>query len=257
MARVAFRAGDVVREASLGAGAGGLTLTVTTGAAEATTRTVGLSLAVPGGAKLVTSSPGGALERPAEKGYTPTFWPAVGWASVGGVAILLRQSTGVRMSTPGELELMAARNAQSEKCDLLGGMGTDSGTHRIEYRIERAAGPAAAEAAAQAFNRPIDLEAVGLVQDAAPQLAAQQSLLGIEGAGIVSALKPADRGDGLIVRVLLLPGPVTLRLPPALAGRQAVVVDSAERDLRVLGPAGSTLVLDRAHYGTLPTLRLR
>ena len=61
--------------------------------------------------------------------------PAVEWVEVAGWAVLLRQSTGVRMSTPGDVELMAARDARAEKCDAEGGSGSDAGKHRFEWRI--------------------------------------------------------------------------------------------------------------------------
>jgi len=92
--RVVFHSAAADREVSLAAGASGLSFAITTGAAEATTRTVSFDLAVPSGAALTTDEPAGWAVRPAEYLYTPTFWSAVGWAQVGGVAILLRQSTG-------------------------------------------------------------------------------------------------------------------------------------------------------------------
>ncbi len=256
-ARVVFHSATADREAALGAGATGLSFAITTGAAEATTRTVSLSLAVPAGATLTTSEPAGSAVRPAELLYTPTFWPAVGWAQVGGVAILLRQSTGLRMSTPGELELMAARDARGEQCDIEGGVGSDPGTHRIEWRIEPAATAAQAEQAAQAWNRPLDLEVVPTAQAATLDLPREQSLLAVSGAGVVSALKPADRGQGVILRALLMPGPVTVTLPPALVGKQITRVDVAERDGAALGVAGQTIVFDQATYGSIAAVRLQ
>ena len=250
-ARVVFHGADADREASLGAGATGLTFTVVTGAAQSTTRTVSLSLAVPAGAALTTSEPAGSAVRPAERLYTPTFWPAVGWAQVGGVAVLLRQSTGVRMSTPGALELMAVRDARTEMCDVEGGTGSDTGTHRIEWRLEPASSAAEAEQLSQAYNRPLDLEVVPLDQASTLDLPRQASLLGVSGAGIVSALKPADRGGGVILRVLLLPGPVTVTLPPSLQGKAMTLVDVAERDGKALGTSGPTIVFDPASYGAL------
>jgi hypothetical protein len=255
-ARVVFHGAGFDREASLGAGATGLSLAVVTGAAMNTTRTVSFSLAVPKGALLTTSEPAGSEVRPAEHVYTPTFWPAVGWAQVGSVAILLRQSTGVRMSTPGALELMVARDARAEQCDVEGGTGTDTGTHRIEWRIEPAASAAQAEQAAQAYNRPLDLEVVPLDQGSTLDLPRQVSLLGVSGEGIVSALKPADRGSGVILRALLLPGPVTVTLPASLVGKTVTRVDVAERDGMSLGAAGKTIVFDQATYGAIASVRL-
>ena len=257
MARVAFHSASYVREASLGAGATGLSFAITTGAAQGTTRTVALSLSATAGDPLKTSVAGGFSERVPERLYTPTFWPVTEWASVGGWAILTRQATGVRMSTPGEIELMAVRDARSEQCDVEGGVGSDTGKHRIEWRIERAANVASSARAAQAFNRPITLSVVGVEQAATLDLEQEASLLQAEGEGVVTALKPATRGGGVIIRAVLTPGPLTLHLPPALAKRTLTIVDAVERDKTTLGPAGATVVLDAAVYGSIATLRLQ
>ena len=255
-ARVVFHGATADREAALGAGATGLSFAITTGAAEGTTRTVSFALAARADALLTTSEPAGFEQHPWEKVYTPTFWPAVGWAQVGPVAILLRQSTGVRMSTPGAIELMAARDARSEQCDVEGGTGSDTGIHRIEWRLEPAASVIAAEQASQAWNRPIDLEVVPLDQATTPDLPRAEALLGVSGEGVVSALKPADRGDGVILRALLLPGPVTVTLPPSLVGKQVTRVDVAERDGASLGVAGATITFEKATFGAVASVRL-
>ncbi len=251
--RVAFHTGAVTREASLGAGDTGLDIAVTTNAAEGTTRTVGFSLAVPPDAKLQTSLAGGYAERPLEALYSPTFWPAVAWVRAGDWAIALRQSTGVRMSTPGELELMAARDARGEKCEVEGGTGSDPDLHRIEWRIEHAPSPADAARAAQAFDRPLTLAMVDASQAQTTDLPEERSLLQVDGDGIVTALKPAERGSGLIVRAVLLPGPVVVR---GLAGKKVTAVDLAERDLRSMGTAGDGLVLDAGELGSIASVRV-
>jgi hypothetical protein len=256
-ARVAFSGPTFTVEVSLGAGASGLDVAVVTGAAQGTTRTVSLALAVAPGAPLRTSSPAGWQERPAQRVYDPTFYPAVAWTQVDRWAVLLRQSTGARMSEPGRLELMAARDARSEHCDVMGGTGSDPGPHRIEWRIERAASVAEAERAAQAFDRPLALELVGTQQAATTDLARQSSLVSVDGDGVVSALSPAERGDGAVLRVLLLPGPAQVHLSPAFVGKQLGVVDLGERDGKALGVATDTLALDPATYGSVAAFRLR
>jgi hypothetical protein len=255
--RVAFKSASSTREASLGASATGLSVAVVTGAAEATTRTVGFSFIGAADAQLRTSSPAGFVARPLERVYSPTFWPAVAWAEYSGTAILLRQSTGAMMSVPGIIELMAARDARSEKCDVLGGSGSDTGIHRIEWRIERVASPARAELMAQAFDRPIDLEVLTTAQGATTDLPAELSLVGVTGDGIVSALKPATRGGGIILRALPMPGPVHVRLGPTLIGKSITVVDLAERDGKSLGAAPQVLDFDAATFGPIASVRLR
>jgi hypothetical protein len=185
--------------------------------------------------------------------YAPTFWPAVGWAQTGEWAVLLRQSTGVRMDTPGALELIAARDARQEGCDVLGGTGSDPGTHRIEWRIVHVADATAAELAAQVFDRPLAIVAVPTAP-AGSTLAAGGSLLTIDGGGIVSTIKPAERGAGVIVRVQLLVGAATVHLSSLLPHGTITSADLAERDLDGL-PAAADVALDPAG-GSLRTLRL-
>jgi hypothetical protein len=254
--RVAFVGANQTREAALDATSAGLDLAITTGAAQGTTRAVDFGLAAPSGATLATSVPGGSAARAGSRMYTPTYWAAVGWAQVGGWAILLRQSTGVRMDTPGAVELMAARDARQESCDILGGTGSDPGTHRIEWRVVPAAAPADAERAAQAFDRPVAPIEVGTTQAATTDLAASGSLVSIDGPGIVSAFKPAERGGGVILRVVAS-GKVTVHLPASLAGKQITAVDLAERDLHAIGTATDTLVLDPATAGSIASVRIR
>lgn len=107
-----------------------------------------------------------------------------------------------------------------------------------------------------AWNRPaipFAVKAPGKL----PELPGESSLAGLGGDGVLSALKPADRGEGVILRALLMPGPVTVHLSPLLAGRHAYRVDVAERDLEDLGMVTDTLVLDRGRFGSIASVRLR
>ncbi len=216
-ARVAFVSATAVREARLDAGEAGLQLALTTSAQQMTTRTATFRFAAGASPPLRTSLAGGFAERPAERVYTPTFWPVVEWLSVGNWAVLVRQSTGARLSDSGEVELMAVRDARSEQCDIEGGTGTDTDTHRLEWYVTSAANPATAAAAAQGFNRAVVVRRIAGSASATADLAVEDSLLSVEGPGLVTAIKPAERGDGVIVRALLQPGPITLHLSPALA----------------------------------------
>jgi hypothetical protein len=254
--RVRFTSASSTREVALYAGASALDVAIDTGAAELTTRTVGFAFAS-GSAPLRTSSPAGFEERALERVYTPTFWPAVDWIEVGGNVILSRQSTGAMMSTPGAVELMVARWAPAEQCDVEGGSGDDPTTHHIEWRIGHEPSDALAAIDAQSFNRPVVLDDVPLDQSTTLDLATEQSLLGVSGDGIVSTLKPADRGGGVILRVLPMNGPVHVAFPAALASTQATLVDLAERDQRVLGATGASMDFDRATYGAIASVRLQ
>lgn len=255
-ARVVFRSSDGdAREVSLGAGETGIDVSATLAAAEGTTRTVSWDLAAPADAALRTSAPGGSALRPAQRDYTPTYWPAVGWAQVGDLAVLLRQSTGVRMDHPGQIELIAARDARKERCDQEGGTGSDPDAHRFEWRLERASTASAAEIAGQAFDRPIVLANVGVDQASNPDLPVEGSLARIDSGGAISTIKPAERGTGAIVRVLAMDGPATVHLVARYFGDHATSVDLAERDLSDLGAAGGTLTFDPAD-GPIRTVRL-
>ncbi len=253
--RVRFTTATATREARLDATSTGLDLALTTGAAAGTTRTARFAFAAGANPALRTSLAGGFADRVPERVYSPTYWPAVEWASAGTTAVLLRQSTGVHFGSDGTMELMAVRNAQQEACDVEGGKGSDGDTHRIEWRIVAAPAPIDAARAAQAFNRPLVAELAG-APAATTDLAAEQSLASVEGDGIVTALKPATRGDGVIVRALLLPGPVTVHLGPLLAGKKATRTDAAERDLEDLGDAGDAITLGRDRFGSIATVRL-
>ena len=254
--RVEFASASSTREVALYANQTALDVAITTGAAQITTRTVSFALAS-GSSPLRTSSPAGFIERPLQRVYSPTFWPAVSWVEVGGDAVLLRQSTGVMMTTPGALELMVARWAPAEQCDVEGGSGDDPGTHRIEWRIERVASDTAAEIDAQSFNRPVALESVPLDQATTLDLAAETSILGVAGDGIVSTLKPADRGGGVILRVLPFGGPLTVTLPPWLVGTQMTSVDLAERDGKALGATQTTMDFVRSAHGAIASVRMK
>jgi hypothetical protein len=252
--RVAFTSATATREVRLGAGESGLDVAITTGAASGTSRTVSFAFATVPGTTLATSAPGGGIARRPSYLYTPTFWPAVDYVALGDVAVLLRQSTGARVDGDG-VELFAVRNAPMEKCDIEGGKGTDDATHRIEWRIVQAADPAPL---AQAFNRPIAVEQVSLAQAASPDLPASRSLLSIDG-GVVLALKPAERGEGVILRVQLRDGAAaaTVQVPDFLITRPLVRVDATEHYLGEMGLAPASLELDRATFGAIATVLFR
>ncbi|HZS41909.1 MAG TPA: hypothetical protein VFF06_34000 [Polyangia bacterium] len=261
-AGVAFQGADATREVWLDAGAGGLELAATLSAPATSdvpgrTRTVSFTFAVAANAPLRTSLPGGYADRVPEKVYTPTFWPAVAWVSTGNWAVLLRQSTGARMAANGEIELLTIRNTpQGEQCDVLGGTGSDAGAERFEWRIEAAGTAALAEAAAQRFNRPLIVLATDGSAFGTQDLAAEQSLAEVSGDGVLSALKPADRGGGVVVRALLEPGPVTIKMAPFYKG-QLIHIDSSERDLNALAATPDSIVFDRDSFGAIATVRVR
>ncbi len=260
VARVAFTSpatsaapGDT-RELSLAAGDTGLTLAITTGAAAAVTRTVSFALASRG--PLVTSSPAGFLTRPVERVYDPTFWPAVAWVSSGPWAILLRQSTGAAIDGSGTLSLMAARNAQTEQCDVEGGTGSDPGLHRIEWKLAAIAGPADAERQAQSFDRPLRLLAATTNNRGVAALPQSLSLAQVSGDGLISETAPAERAGGLVIRALLEGGSLDLFLDARFQQRSYQPVDLLERPLGGAGTTRGQLELDPGS-GSIVSLWIR
>jgi len=245
---VAIRSPQGAREVRLDAGAAALDVAVEAAAPMGVTRNVTFALAEVG--PLFASQPGGVARRQGDLLFAPTFWPAVDFALAGSTALLLRQATGVRFAG-GTLEVMAVRDARSEACDVLGGSGSDPGVHRIEWRLGRAAGPAEAARAAQAFDRPAIVIAVPLPSGAGDLPAAQQ-LVRLDGPGLVSAVKPAERGRGAILRAQLFSAPLTLTLLGPLRGRPLSRSDSTESDIASAG----SLAFDPA-AGALQTVRLR
>ncbi|MBS2021790.1 MAG: hypothetical protein JST92_05230 [Deltaproteobacteria bacterium] len=253
--RVAFHAASSTFEASISSNSAALDLAMTTGAPQAgATRTTTFALAP--SSTLRTSQAGGYLDRVEQYLYTPTYWPAVSWASIGGAALLLRQSSGVRLSTSGALEILTARDARAEVCDAEGGSGSDPLPHRTEWRLVAAASPSEAERAAQRFNRPLEAWQVAASGDGTQPL--EQSLVQVEDNAALLALKPADRGDGLILRVEAMPGPVVLHFAKVLQGKLFIADDALERDQLLLGAVQDPIEIDRDQSGSAVfTFRIR
>jgi hypothetical protein len=263
LVRVAIDDGTTVRELALAAGAGGLEVAVTTTAVMPQTRIVRLFVARDGSGGgnvpvLECSQPAGYLTHPGQRLFDPTFFPAVEWTRAGALAVLLRQSTGVSLDAASDqLDLMAVRDARAERCDVEGGTGTDTDPHRIEWRLQPATSPADAARAAQAFNRPLAVMAVAGGVASGATLPLQGQLISADGDGLITALKPATRGTGLIVRALLLGSSLTLSAGPTLATLTWTATDLAERPPAVAAAGGSwPIALSRADHGALVTLRL-
>jgi alpha-mannosidase len=119
--------------------------------------------------------------------------------------------------------------------------------------VTAAATPAKAARAAQRFNRPVEWMAAA---GGDGSLAAMGSLVSLDGEGVITALKPAERGEGVIVRALLLPGPATLTT--MLPHTSITKTDALERDLSAIeqqGP-GTSFALDHEGFGAIATVRL-
>jgi hypothetical protein len=186
---------------------------------------------------------GGSIERPSASLYTPSFWPVVraldlAGASGSGIALLPAFSTGVQWAADGTMTILVSRNAPVERCDILGQDGTENVHAPLAMSLRPHAGA-------------IDplAEAMALLEAPAVQIAsggthtAPLSLLGLGGTGwVLSALKHAERGTGMTVRVERTDPSAMLTWTPALiAPTTTTRTDLLERDVAAVS---SPLALD-------------
>ena len=208
-------------------------------------------------------TPGGVTERPRRKLYDPTFWPAFSYVHVYdetlGVAAFLAGPASVSVNALGRLSLMVQRNATREYAygilPVLAhpARGTDPGfpvtcvftpTQGMEtsaYKLQ---------AHAQDVLQRIALFGPAELPSLPPDLPFE-----VSGDAFISALKPADRGPGLIVRLTGRPG-ADVRLAcsdrPIVAAHRA---DARERDRHALCIADGAVEVPMD--GSIVTVRLR
>lgn len=200
---------------------------------------------------LVMGVPAGVVTRSLAHLYQPSLWPAVTWVARGELAVHLGQSTGVHGTAGGALDWVVFRNARSEpNCDDVGPSGTEDVEATLAFslgRRDRTTAGAANIAASMALTRP--MRAVTTDRHAGDLEHAGQ-LLAVEGdAVLATALKPASRGDGLVLHLLRLgTEPRTVRIRRgALAWNTVTRPDLLERDDVLFGEAidgGVQLTLD-------------
>ena len=138
----------------------------------------------------------------------------------------------------------------------------DRGQHRFAYALYPHAGPPTSGgviAEAHAFNAPLRARPIQPSDDAARTLPARHSLLEADDPGIVvAALKPADDGDGRIVRLHESFGSrrsVRLRSPGTAQAERVDLLEQAT-DAEPLPVVDGTIELDLRPF-ELVTLRLR
>ncbi|MSQ82721.1 MAG: hypothetical protein EXR77_07365 [Myxococcales bacterium] len=139
------------------------------------------------------------------------------------------------MVQPGQLQVLVARDARAEQCDIMGGNGSDPTVQRVEFRIDRVATPAEGDRMAQFFNHPAILAVAPPAIVASPIGQSPPQAVGFDvlsGQATILASKPAERGNGRVLRLLLLDDqPVVLQPRQHAAALPFVFVDLAERDL--------------------------
>lgn len=202
--------------------------------------------------RMAMDVPGGIALRPLQKIYAPTFWPAQSFvhlqdsASGRGIALCLAVPGAVACRPDGTLELVALRNATSERAfgflPLLGMTvsGHERSRHVCEYALLFTEAGDCREnpiplMARNLLARPWDSSArAGLRELAASLVTTDRPEV------MVTAVKPASRGGGTIVRLSTcapagLPVEVSVRGRPLKA---AFLCDARERDLEPLPITG-------------------
>ncbi len=205
--------------------------------------------------ELGMEAPGGRVTRPLARVYPRVFWPAQRFLYAPhpgggrGLALLLRFPGAVAVSADGNVEMIAFRNALRERAYRLLPLPAmpATGVERERTALRFALGfPRAEEAAAlPAWSRALAF---------APWSSAEERLAGevtrrlVEvnsGGAFVSALKPAWRGEGVILRLVAPDAP----LPPVRVRwkggslSHAWLCDARERDLRPLKVEGEDIIV--------------
>ncbi len=218
--------------------------------------------------RLTMAQPGGVVTRPPHKFYQPTFWPVQQFVHLQddegghGLALFVRLPGAITYDRDGRLEMIAVRNATGERAfgfvpfPATPAQGRERRPYGFDHALlfttegdwqENAIDVLARTAAKTPWRRDGHEDLWGhtaaLVTTDRPDV-------------FVTAVKPASRGEGLIVRLQAWArpaGPVTF----ALRGYElqaASLCDARERDLKPLELHGGTVELMMS--GTLATVRL-
>jgi hypothetical protein len=236
-------------------------------AAERRTVTVRFATTI-SASQLVMDVPGGIVARPTQKFYAPTFWPMQRFVHIQdnagsqGVALYLSMPGAVSCQPDGNLEVVALRNATRERAfrflPLLGMpvTGRERSIHTFDYALVfTTAGDWRDNAIPLVARSVVDrlLDTTGrpnLHHLFEPVVTTDRSDV------IATAVKPASRGDGLIVRLSThsSPGsPVTLAIRDRTV-KAALLCDARERDLQPLAVRAGAAHLSMP--GTIGTVRL-
>jgi hypothetical protein len=198
--------------------------------------------------QLTMDVPGGIVLRPVHKLYRPTFWPARSFVHLrgrsggAGLAAFLGGPAAVSGDGAGTLEWMALRHATREIAfgvlPILAhpASGTDPHEGQLDYAVWFTAGGDARENGLPHHVRRA-LRAAMFPPDEPDLDELANSVVVVDRNDVqVTALKPAFRGDGVVVRLTSFadkPIDVTLSCPSRPL-RTATLCDARERDLRGL-----------------------
>ncbi len=213
-------------------------------------------------------TPGGIVVRPPKRIYDPTFWPLHHFVHLQdddtgrGLAILQSLPGAIAYRPDGQLELVALRNATREKVfGLIGIPGNPaSGHERESYAFAYALlftpngdwrdndiHLVARGMANNPWSNPRDTALRGLAD----------SIVTTDSPDVwVTAIKPASRGEGVIVRLYTpaLPESPVVVIAPHFKVIGAFLCDARERELRPLEVQDGAVRLTMS--GTIATIRL-
>jgi hypothetical protein len=218
--------------------------------------------------QLAMGQPGGVVVRPPHKFYEPTFWPLQYFLHLQddegghGLALFVRLPGAVTYRRDGRLEVVAVRNATRERAfgfipfPATPARGRERRIYAFDHALlftshgdwrENGIGALAHTAAYTPWSQDGDehlrRRAEALVTADRPDV-------------FVTAVKPASRGEGLIVRLQSFAPPETpLTLAIEGAGIEAATLcDARERDLESLAVHDGAVALTMP--GTIATVRL-
>ena len=211
--------------------------------------------------KLTMDVPGGIVERPAHKLYSPTFWPARSFAHLRdqqrdvGLAAFLGGPATVASDGAGALEWIALRYAPSETAfqflPLLAhpASGTEPHEGQLDYAVWfTPGGDARTNRLPHHVRRALRAALFGPNEPDLDDLA--NSVMVVDRDDVqVTALKPAFRGGAVVVRLAsFAAAAVEVRLHcPSRSIRKATLCDARERELRDLDVRNDCVIVPMPH----------
>ena len=217
---------------------------------------------------LVMDTPGGMVVRPPKRIYDPTFWPLHQFVHIQeddngrGFAILQPMPGAISYQPDGQLELVAMRNATREKAlGLIGIPGNPASGHEhesyaFEYALLFTENGDWQDNNLHLLARNIANSPWSIRRDTALRGLAD-SIVTTDSSDVwVTAIKPASRGEGVIVR---LNAPALSESKVVVTAHQfkmigAFLCDARERDLKPLEVQDGTVRVTIP--GTVATIRL-
>lgn len=212
-------------------------------------------------------TPGGMVQRPPERIYHPTYWPLHRFVHIQedggrGLAVFQAFPGAISYQPDGRLELVAARNATKEK--VLGfisipgnpASGHERESYTFDYALLFTEKGDWQENNLAAYLHMFSTSPWSEEKDRSLQIATESILHTNLPDVWVAAIKPASRGEGLIVRLNALATPKlpVLLSAPELKVTQAFLCDARERDIHPLAVQNGAIEV--LMTGTIATVRI-